>query len=75
MGEVAKFHLYIKKISSNKYKIRVSTYDYYNFEEWDESKTDGFTKWINNYFGYNLQNKGKLYPYLWSIDCSFEVKI
>ena len=75
LGEVAHFHLYIKKISSKKYKIRIFTYESYNFEKWDKSKTDGFTKWVNNNFGLGLQNKGKLYPYFWSIDCTFEVKI
>lgn len=75
VGELKKIHLYVIKKANRKYKIRIYTYEWYNFELWDESKSDGFMKWVNNYFGYRLQQQNKLKPYVWSVDLSYEIRI
>lgn len=75
VGELEKFHLYVIKKANRKYKIEISTYEWYNFEHWDKSKAEGFTKWVNNYFGYWLQQHKKLRPYVWTVVLSYEIRI
>jgi len=75
LGRVEPFYMRVQRIvKSGKtyYSIRIKiTKELYNFEEWDQRSITAF---INNNFGYKVQQKGNLRPYKWSVDFSFEVK-
>ena len=65
----ASFMYYVQKVKSRgkyKYKFDITIGDRYDFDFWDKSKkSKAAIRFINNNFGWKLQNKGKLKPYYW----------
>lgn len=65
----ASFMYYVQKVKSGgkyKYKFDITIGDRYDFDFWDKSKkSNAAIRFINNNFGWKLQNKGKLKPYYW----------
>ena len=57
----------MNKPNTFKWLVKVALLDEYNFENWNQTKKDWFTIFVNNNFGFKLQESGILTPYCWLI--------